>query len=112
MPNSQMPKSSKTVFVCQECGAQSPKWMGRCADCGAWNSLVEERAQEAVTAAATTAPCHSLAVEHGASLRPGGRERRAALRGHLDRTAPADVHADRRARSRTRRRHRSRIARA
>jgi DNA repair protein RadA/Sms len=35
---------SKTVFVCQECGAQSPKWLGRCADCGAWNSLVEERA--------------------------------------------------------------------
>jgi DNA repair protein RadA/Sms len=36
----------RTVFVCQECGAQSPKWLGRCADCGAWNSLVEERAAE------------------------------------------------------------------
>src|SRR5262245_11806149 len=48
-----MPKSSRTVFVCQECGAQSPKWLGRCADCGAWNSLVEERAQEAPEAAAT-----------------------------------------------------------
>ena len=36
-------KSPKTVFVCQECGAQSPKWMGRCVECGAWNSLVEER---------------------------------------------------------------------
>ena len=36
-------KAVKPVFVCQECGAQSPKWMGRCADCGAWNSLVEER---------------------------------------------------------------------
>jgi DNA repair protein RadA/Sms len=33
----------KTVFACQECGAQSPKWLGRCPDCGAWNSLVEER---------------------------------------------------------------------
>jgi DNA repair protein RadA/Sms len=39
-----MTKSAKTVYVCQECGAQSPKWLGRCADCGAWNSLVEERA--------------------------------------------------------------------
>src|SRR5690349_6581799 len=38
-----MSKSPKTVFVCQECGAQSPKWLGRCVDCGAWNSLVEER---------------------------------------------------------------------
>jgi len=35
----------KTVFVCQECGAQSPKWLGRCGDCGAWNSFVEERPQ-------------------------------------------------------------------
>ena len=33
----------KTVFACQECGAQSSKWLGRCPDCGAWNSLVEER---------------------------------------------------------------------
>src|SRR5579862_6755705 len=33
----------KTAFVCQECGAQSAKWLGRCADCGAWNSFVEER---------------------------------------------------------------------
>src|SRR5687767_10767155 len=36
-------KPPKSVFVCQECGAQAPKWTGRCADCGAWNSLVEER---------------------------------------------------------------------
>src|SRR5918995_1273749 len=36
-------KAPRAVFVCQECGAQAPKWMGRCADCGAWNSLVEER---------------------------------------------------------------------
>ena len=36
-------KPPKTVFVCQECGAQAPKWTGRCAECGAWNSLVEER---------------------------------------------------------------------
>ena len=30
-----------TIYVCQQCGAQSPKFGGRCADCGAWNSLVE-----------------------------------------------------------------------
>jgi DNA repair protein RadA/Sms len=40
-------KPPKTVFVCQECGSQSPKWLGRCADCGAWNSFVEERPQAA-----------------------------------------------------------------
>ena len=38
-------KSPKVVFVCQECGAQAPKWMGRCNECGAWNSLVEERSE-------------------------------------------------------------------
>ena len=43
---------AKNVFVCQECGAQSPKWLGRCADCGAWNSFVEERVGEPATASA------------------------------------------------------------
>src|SRR6185436_2526180 len=43
----------KIVFVCQECGAQAPKWMGRCVDCGAWNSLVEERPAEAPSGAKT-----------------------------------------------------------
>ncbi|HEY8549411.1 MAG TPA: DNA repair protein RadA [Vicinamibacterales bacterium] len=47
-----MPKPPRTVFVCSECGAQAPKWMGRCAECGAWNSLVEERAEPAGAAAA------------------------------------------------------------
>ena len=32
----------KSVFICQECGSEFPKWMGRCTDCGAWNSMVEE----------------------------------------------------------------------
>ena len=44
-------KTPKAVFVCQECGAQAPKWMGRCNECGAWNSLVEERVADPATAA-------------------------------------------------------------
>lgn len=31
----------KTLFVCQQCGKESPKWLGRCPECGTWNSLVE-----------------------------------------------------------------------
>ncbi|HJY34574.1 MAG TPA: DNA repair protein RadA [Vicinamibacterales bacterium] len=46
-------KSPKVVFVCQECGAQAPKWMGRCTECGAWNSLVEERAESPAGAPTT-----------------------------------------------------------
>ncbi len=34
----------KTLYVCQQCGQQSPKWSGRCAACGEWNTLVEEGA--------------------------------------------------------------------
>lgn len=37
-----MAKKAKTVFVCQECGYESPKWQGQCM-CGAWNSMVEEK---------------------------------------------------------------------
>ncbi|MGP1569422.1 MAG: DNA repair protein RadA [Eubacteriales bacterium] len=37
-----MAKKVKTVFVCQECGYESPKWQGQCI-CGAWNSMVEEK---------------------------------------------------------------------
>jgi DNA repair protein RadA/Sms len=40
----------RTIFACQECGAQSSKWLGRCSDCGAWNSLVEERPAPEATA--------------------------------------------------------------
>ena len=47
-------KPPKVVFVCQECGAQAPKWNGRCLECGAWNSLVEERAETPAAAATTT----------------------------------------------------------
>lgn len=32
----------KTQFVCNECGSNFPKWMGKCSECGNWNSLVEE----------------------------------------------------------------------
>lgn len=38
---------SKTIFICQNCGASYPKWVGKCDNCGEWNTLVE---QEAVSA--------------------------------------------------------------
>lgn len=36
---------SKSIYNCQNCGAQRAKWEGRCSDCGAWNSFVEETFQ-------------------------------------------------------------------
>src|SRR5216683_5748537 len=38
-----MPKGSNTIFLCQNCGYESRKWLGKCPECGEWNSLVEER---------------------------------------------------------------------
>ncbi|HEY6659773.1 MAG TPA: DNA repair protein RadA [Pyrinomonadaceae bacterium] len=35
----------ETVFVCQSCGHKSGKWLGKCPECGEWNSLVEEKSQ-------------------------------------------------------------------
>ena len=58
----------KTIFACQECGAQSQKWLGRCGDCGAWNSLVEERAAESPAATPDIAKRYSLAVTAGPQL--------------------------------------------
>src|SRR5260221_3769824 len=42
-----MSKSS-SVFVCQNCGFESPKWVGQCPDCGTWNSM-EEQVKQVVT---------------------------------------------------------------
>ncbi len=73
-----MPKPSGTgrpprvVFVCQECGYESPKWLGRCPGCSAWNTLVEEpvssptqaRTRARVEAPAETAtPLAAVAVD-------------------------------------------------
>jgi DNA repair protein RadA/Sms len=33
---------AKSIFACQNCGHQSPRWLGKCPDCGSWNSFVEE----------------------------------------------------------------------
>src|SRR5918999_150824 len=62
-------KAAKVVFVCQECGAQFPKWGGRCTECGAWNSLVEERAAEPSPTAAGTAANRYSQFNQGGSAR-------------------------------------------
>ncbi|MBL0389443.1 DNA repair protein RadA [Tumebacillus sp. ITR2] len=48
----------KSKFVCQDCGYESPKWMGKCPGCGQWNRMVEE-----VATPAATAPSHA-ALQH------------------------------------------------
>lgn len=50
-----------TKFVCQQCGAESPKWLGRCPECNEWNTLVE-------TVVPTTKK--GLMIEHGETSLP------------------------------------------
>jgi DNA repair protein RadA/Sms len=58
----------KTVFGCQACGFESSKWLGRCPDCGEWNSFVEERQEVPTAAAKGRAP--SAFTETGAKPKP------------------------------------------
>ena len=47
-----MAKQAKVIFICGECGYESGKWLGRCPECGSWNTMVEE-AQVAVRSEAS-----------------------------------------------------------
>lgn len=49
-------KPPKSVFACSECGSQSQKWLGRCPDCNAWNSFIEEKAVPAGAGKQVTMP--------------------------------------------------------
>lgn len=50
----------KSVWFCGECGAESPKWAGRCSSCGAWNSMTEERVSAAPVSAARSSSMSEL----------------------------------------------------
>ncbi|MBI4307271.1 MAG: DNA repair protein RadA [Chloroflexi bacterium] len=51
---------TRTIFVCKNCGRETPKWLGRCSDCGEWNSFTE-------TAVAASAPSAAPAIRPGAA---------------------------------------------
>jgi DNA repair protein RadA/Sms len=50
----------KTRYICQACGSAQPKWMGRCPDCGEWNTLVETLVEASKGATATPAARQAL----------------------------------------------------
>lgn len=47
---------TKTVYVCSHCGADSPKWLGKCPNCGEWNTYVEEVVAKEVPSAKRPVP--------------------------------------------------------
>jgi DNA repair protein RadA/Sms len=69
---------SSSIFACNACGHESPKWHGRCPGCGEWNTLVEERAlsaprggRTASTRAAKPVPLREVAAEQVARIGTG-----------------------------------------
>lgn len=49
------PRRPRVAFMCEACGAESPKWSGRCSACGAWNCIVEAPAEPATRRASPAA---------------------------------------------------------
>ncbi len=64
-------KKAKTVYVCSECDYQSAKWMGRCPQCGSWNSFTEETyEQESPSAKSPAARRRTLIAGSAAESEP------------------------------------------
>ncbi len=57
-----MAKALKTSYVCSECGHREPKWMGKCPDCGAWDSFVEETVSASPETGRVSAPVKTLSA--------------------------------------------------
>ena len=57
-------KGLKTVYICSECQYRSPKWMGKCPNCGAWNSFVED-VEEASTGKEAPSARRALTARSG-----------------------------------------------
>ena len=75
-------KNIKTVFSCQSCGYQTPKWLGKCPDCGQWHSFTEEtvsskpakRAEETTLSGTGTpvpVPIDAITIENEQRLSTG-----------------------------------------
>src|SRR4030042_1026564 len=53
----------KTVFVCQQCGKESPRWLGRCPECQEWNSFVERAPEPSKKSRDSLGPAGSPVTE-------------------------------------------------
>ena len=82
---------ARVIYECQNCGFQSPKWLGRCPDCSQWNSLVEEavRAQPHARGdgdagpARAPSPIHAVTTDTDSRMRSGIEEFDRVLGGGL-----------------------------
>ncbi|MBM3456999.1 MAG: DNA repair protein RadA [Armatimonadetes bacterium] len=79
---------NRSLFVCQKCGHEAPRWLGRCPDCGEWNSLLETAVPERARAPARAEPESAgaaAAPQRISEIRMEAWERVASGIGELDR---------------------------
>jgi DNA repair protein RadA/Sms len=86
-----MARGPKTVFICQSCGHQTGKWLGRCPDCAAWNSLAEEVTAPGGPLAPGQLPARRGAAQPLAQLRTPPESRLASGIAEFDRTLGGSV---------------------
>lgn len=70
-----MATKSKTVYLCSQCGLESPKWYGKCPSCGEWNTLVEELRSSEKTASAGGGRRSSAVPRRLSEIDPAGESR-------------------------------------
>ncbi len=78
-----MPLKNKTVYICSQCGFESPKWYGKCSSCGEWNTMQEEILQK--KAASNIQRKSTSAVQPIKDINPEGEKRCKTGLGELDR---------------------------
>lgn len=86
---------SKTVYVCSECGYEAPRWLGKCPDCGNWNTLVEQEAAPALAKAEEKklrrAPGNDAEAAKVSEIPDEGMARKSSGIGELDRVLGGGV---------------------
>jgi len=85
-----MPKV-KTFYQCQSCGYTSPKWLGKCPDCGEWNTLVEERKETVPSRLSLPAQFRKSEPQLLSSIKAGYEQRTSTGIRELDRVLGGGV---------------------
>lgn len=82
---------TKTVFFCQNCGAESSKWVGKCPSCNEWNTYVEEVVSKSTGTSSEFAFEKSKPININEAGGPTGQERTSSQIGELDRVLGGGV---------------------
>lgn len=102
-----MAQKAKAVFVCAECGSESPKWYGKCPSCGQWNTMNEEvRAPQRAAAPAGASSAVRAQPRRIGDINPEGEQRYKTGLKELDRVLGGRHRAGRADAHRRRPRHR------